>query len=41
MPVQEVIPSFQLMDKEAEEKTTFIELLSHQTGLPRHGLSYE
>jgi CubicO group peptidase (beta-lactamase class C family) len=40
-PVQKVIPLFQLMDKEAEERATFIELLSHQTGLPRHGLSYE
>lgn len=40
-PVQSVFPEFQLMDKRAEKETTFIELLSHQTGLPRHDLSYE
>jgi CubicO group peptidase (beta-lactamase class C family) len=39
--VQSVLPSFQLMDEEAKEKTSFVELLSHQTGLARHDLSYE
>jgi CubicO group peptidase (beta-lactamase class C family) len=40
-PVRAMIPSFQLVDKEAQGKITFIELLSHQSGLPRHDLSYE
>jgi len=39
--VRSVFPEFQLIDKQAERETTFIELLSHQTGLPAHQLSYE
>jgi CubicO group peptidase (beta-lactamase class C family) len=39
--VKAVIPYFQMMDKAAEEQATFIDLMSHQTGLARHDISYK
>jgi CubicO group peptidase (beta-lactamase class C family) len=39
--VKDVIPDFQCMDKEADERTSFEELFSHTTGMPRHDISYE
>jgi CubicO group peptidase (beta-lactamase class C family) len=39
--VKAVNPYFEMMDKEAEEQATFIDLMSHQTGLARHDISYK
>ncbi len=37
-PVREYIPSFKLYDPFASERVTPRDLVSHRTGLPRHGL---
>ncbi|MGE3975422.1 MAG: serine hydrolase [Bdellovibrionales bacterium] len=39
-PIVEYIPSFQLLDSEATKSATLVDLLTHQTGVPRHDFAW-
>ncbi|KAK7054310.1 hypothetical protein VNI00_003503 [Paramarasmius palmivorus] len=38
--IDSVIPEWELMDSDASEKASIIDLMSHRTGLPRHDFMY-